>query len=432
MKRPQQSSFTNKKIAIGVPSACRQTGLPIKNKYYKQMKPSILFVTTSSNWPLTDGKRQRTWFLIEALSEKFKVDLLLIGYSNEREQIEKSTKSINKLFFFDLANSNLPEVGYPNFLISKKQKGKNNFILIQIQNLFLELNTKYQYSFVFSRYLWPLLILPLPKEIKVVCDIDDVYFEAQKSRIQKETNFLRKLKLQTLFILGSLKVKKLLTRIDVPIIVKESDRSFYGLKKAVCLPNIPFGYYIDKEMSSYKNPIDSPLNSINFGFIGKLSYRPNQQGLINFINSVWNPLMQNKSNARLVIAGSGEISKILQTTIDASKNIDLLGFVETPEFFWNQVSVLVVPIAEGGGSNIKVAEAFIYGKMVIAHPFASRGYESFIDSGFLILPKDNQEWIRSLTAIEIPSAPQSQFLSTKAKQLFDLENWNQILLNTVS
>jgi hypothetical protein len=53
------------------------------------MKPSILFVTTSSNWPLTDGKRQRTWFLIEALSEKFNVDLLFIGYQSEKNQIEK-------------------------------------------------------------------------------------------------------------------------------------------------------------------------------------------------------------------------------------------------------------------------------------------------------------------------------------------------------
>ena len=395
------------------------------------MKPSILFVSTSSNWPLTDGKRQRTWFLVEALSEKFNVDMLLIGYQSEKEQIEKSTNSINKLFFFDLANSNLPDVGYPNFLISKKQKSKNNFTLIQIQNLFFELNTKYQYSYVFSRYLWPLLILSLPKEIKVICDIDDVYFEAQRSRIQKERNFLNILKLQILFILGTFKIKKLIKRIDIPIIVKESDRLFYGLKKAICLPNIPFGFYIDEEISSYKKTIASPINSNNFGFIGKLSYRPNEQGLINFINSVWNPLMQTKSNSRLVIAGSGEISINLQTTIDTSKNIDLLGFVETPEIFWNQVSVLVVPIEEGGGSNIKVAEAFIYGKAVIAYPFASRGYESFVDSGFLILPKDNQEWISSLNAIEILSPTQSQFLSTKAKQLFDLNNWKTTLLQAV-
>ena len=395
------------------------------------MKPSLLFITTSSNWPLTDGKRQRTWFLIEALSEKFNVDLLLIGCQNDKEQIEKSTNTINKLFFFDISEANLPDLGYPSFLLSKKQKSNNDYFFNQVHQLFSELNDKNQYSFVFSRYLWPLLVLTLPKEIKIVCDIDDVYFEAQKSRIQKETNFLRKLKLQALFVFGTKKVKKLLGRIDIPIIVKESDRSFYGLKNSVCLPNIPFGFYIDKK-SPIKNSNIITADIMKFGFIGKLSYRPNYQGLIDFINQVWNPLLKNKSEARLVIAGSCEIPEVLKKTISDSKNIELLGFVDSPDEFWSKISFLIVPIAEGGGSNIKVAEAFIYGKFVIASPFASRGYENFIDSEYLILPKSNQEWIENMNSIKLPNINQTKFLSAKAKELFNLELWNQILLNSVS
>ena len=91
-----------------------------------------------------------------------------------------------------------------------------------------------------------------------------------------------------------------------------------------------------------------------------------------------------------------------------------------------------MPIAEGGGSNIKVAEAFIYGKFVIASPFASRGYENFIDSEYLMLPKSNQEWIETINSIKLPNINQTKFLSAKAKELFNLELWNQILLNSVS
>jgi polysaccharide biosynthesis protein PslH len=274
-------------------------------------------------------------------------------------------------------------------------------------------------------------MLSLPKETKVVCDLDDVYFEAQKSRIQKEANFSIKLKLQILFFLGTFKVKKILKRIDVPIIVKESDRLFYGLKNAVYLPNIPFGYYIDKK-TSIKNTSGSPIETVRFGFIGKLSYRPNFHGLIHFINKVWNPFININSEARLIIAGSGKMPLILQTTISSSKNIDVLGFVETSDEFWNQIFTLIVPITEGAGSNIKIAEAFIYGKTVIAHPFAARGYENFLDSGYLMMPINNQKWMEAMNTITIPSLVQSQMLSAKAKELFDLENWNKILLDAVS
>ncbi len=395
------------------------------------MKSSILFVTKSSNWPLTDGKRQRTWFLIEALSEKFNVDLLLIGCESENNQIEISTNTIKNIYFFDTTKANLPDVGYPTFLLSKKQKSSNDFFYNKLNQLFCQLNNENKYSFVFSRYLWPLLLLSLPQKIKIVCDVDDVYFEAQKSRIQKETNFLRKLKLQVFFFIGTKKVKELLNRIDVPIIVKESDRIYYGLKKAVCLPNIPFGFHIDNKFQ-INNTFQNFSEIVKFGFIGKLSYRPNYQGLIDFINLVWNPLMKNKLEARLVIAGSGEMPKKLAKLILDSKNIDFLGFVKSPNEFWSQISYLIVPIAEGAGSNIKVAEAFIYGKFVIANPFASRGYEEFIGSEYLRLPKNNQEWIKIMNNIELPNINKTKCLSAKANELFNLELWKQNLLNSVS
>ena len=77
----------------------------------------------------------------------------------------------------------------------------------------------------------------------------------------------------------------------------------------------------------------------------------------NLVN-LFSKFVEDNSNAELVIAGSGEIPNQLREVINSSKNIDLIGFVETPELFWDNISVLVVPVAEGGGSNIKVAEAF--------------------------------------------------------------------------
>jgi hypothetical protein len=274
--------------------------------------------------------------------------------------------------------------------------------------------------------------LNIPKEIKVICDIDDVYFETQQSKIDNEKNFKNKLKLKILYYLELKKIKSKLNRIDIPIIVKETDRKFYGLNTASCLPNLPFSFFINKENLIIDKNNETKLAKLVFGFIGKLSYGPNYKGLIHFIDSVWKSFVEDNSNAELVIAGSGEIPNQLRVKVTSSKNIDLIGFVETPELFWDKISVLIVPVAEGGGSNIKIAEAFMNGKRVIAHPFASRGYDDFIESGYLILPKDIDGWIKAISSARLSSSEEVDYLIQKAKFYFDLDQWDEKLNSIIS
>ncbi len=390
----------------------------------------ILFITTSSNWPLTDGKRQRTWFLLEALSKKYIVDVLLISYQKDKDEFNITTSAVNELFFVNMSNLGLSKINLPNFLLSKKQRIQKGLFFEELNDFFYKLYNKNKYTFLFSRYLQPLLFLNMPREIKVICDIDDVYFETQQSKINNEKKIKIKLKLKMLYYLEINKIKGILNRIDIPIIVKETDRKFYGLNTASCLPNLPFSFFINKQYLAEESNNEILPEKLNFGFIGKLSYGPNYLGLIDFINSVWNSFVENNSQVKLLIAGSGEIPQKLIEVINTSKNIDLLGFVESPKLFWNDISVLVVPVAEGGGSNIKVAEAFIHGKKVIAHPFASRGYDGFVESGHLILPKDNNSWINTMSSARISSVEEVDYLIQKAKFYFDINQWND-KLNTI-
>jgi len=197
------------------------------------------------------------------------------------------------------------------------------------------------------------------------------------------------------------------------------------------LPNLPFGYFINKktQVDSIETTENPPLT---FGFIGKLSYKPNYQGLIDFIQQVWHPLIKDNFQARLLIAGSGVVPESLRILISNSKNIHLLGFVSNSEQFWDATSVLVVPVAEGAGSNIKIAEALIQGKSVIAHPFASRGYEKFIHSGYLSLPQNSSEWIKVLSSVVVSTPEEKQVLIQKAKNHFDLDDWNSTLIEILA
>ena len=395
------------------------------------MKPSVLFLTTSSNWPLTDGKRQRTWFLIEALSKDYDVDVLLMGFESDKKQIEASTSSIKNFYYIALNDSKFLQPGYPSFLLSKKQKQEKINFFNKVHAFFSHHDVDTTYSFLFSRYLPPVSVVPLFLKIKIVCDIDDVYFETQSSRIREEHHFLTKLKLKVLFYLGTRAVQKTIKKITIPIIVKETDRTFFGLQNAICLTNLPFGFYVNQKENLLPTKMYCP-EALRFGFIGKLSYRPNYQGLIDFIETVWKPLMQSGFDSRFLIAGSGEVPKSLLLAINSTSNIDLLGFVDTPDVFWNQISVLLVPVAEGGGTTIKIAEAFIHGKTVIANEFSARGYEAFISDACFLLPKTTKEWIETLSEQKNTSEKQIHATALKARTLFDLQQWNQTLLTVLN
>ena len=389
------------------------------------LKKSILFVSAAASWPLTDGKRQRTWFLIEALSKLYNVDFLFIGFESEKKTIEQQSKNYRKLFFIKKSKE-IPL--YPDFLLSKTKKSEKKRIQKKIEELLINTEQE-EYSFIFSRYLDPLFLIPINKNIKVVCDLDDVFYEAFKSRIKNEHNYFKKLKLFIHYHLSLAQVEKLIRRIDLSFIVKESDRNYKNLQNAVCLPNLPFGYYInddleDKTITSLQN--NQP---VSIGFIGKLSYRPNYQSLINFINKIWKPIIKSGFSGQLIIAGSGDIPSSLVHAIKNSDNILFLGFVNKATDFWNKIDALIVPVDQGGGTNIKIAEAFMNGKKVIASPFSSRGYEEFIKEGDLLVAKNKNKWFNSINKLNKADQLNPVEISFKAKQRFDLNLWNQNLLS---
>jgi hypothetical protein len=92
------------------------------------------------------------------------------------------------------------------------------------------------------------------------------------------------------------------------------------------------------------------------------------------------------ADARLVIAGG--VGNSLDT------NFDYKDLLSAP--FWRRVinlgilkqelleglieysDIILLPIIEGGGSNLKTAEAILSNKKIVATPFAFRGYETYL------------------------------------------------------
>lgn len=80
-----------------------------------------------------------------------------------------------------------------------------------------------------------------------------------------------------------------------------------------------------------------------------------------------------KTNALLIVAGSG--MEQLKDKYSEVNNLTLRGFVDSLNDLYEEADVVVLPIRSGSGMKVKMAEAMMFGKNVLASDVALEGYE---------------------------------------------------------
>jgi glycosyltransferase involved in cell wall biosynthesis len=108
-------------------------------------------------------------------------------------------------------------------------------------------------------------------------------------------------------------------------------------------------------------------DNLNFGVIGAWKRDENYYGLKNFVNGI------NNNKINLVICGSNieRLSLINFKNI----NVNLLGFVDDLDSFFNSIDLLIIPLEKGAGVKIKVLQSLIYGVPCIGTKVAFEGID---------------------------------------------------------
>ncbi|MEM1189321.1 MAG: glycosyltransferase family 4 protein [Pseudomonadota bacterium] len=107
-------------------------------------------------------------------------------------------------------------------------------------------------------------------------------------------------------------------------------------------------------------------------FVGTLSYAPNSDALHYFLKEIF-PLLERASPPgplRCLIAGPGATEAHLAL---AREEVAFLGRVESLTPCYQQADLAIVPIRFGGGTRIKIIEAFSYGVPVVATTLGAEG-----------------------------------------------------------
>jgi glycosyltransferase involved in cell wall biosynthesis len=107
-------------------------------------------------------------------------------------------------------------------------------------------------------------------------------------------------------------------------------------------------------------------------FVGSLNWYPNVSAVEFLLREIWPPLKRAVPDLSLDLVGSAPPPHI-RALAAALPDVTVHGFVDDVRPFMEEALLYVCPIRDGGGTKLKLLDAFAMEKCVVAHPIACEG-----------------------------------------------------------
>jgi glycosyltransferase involved in cell wall biosynthesis len=203
-----------------------------------------------------------------------------------------------------------------------------------------------------------------------VLDHHNIESHMMLRRASQEDNYLKKI----YYLVEGKKLlgyeKSICSKYDMHITCSSIDSArLLDVDDQLKVEEIPNG--VDVE---YFYPV--PNNELNnhLVFAGGLDWYPNADAMSYFANEIW-PLLRHKVPDIVMNVIGKNPSSELTAQAKQDSNFRVHGFVDDVRKYLSEASVYICPIRDGGGTKLKLLDAFAMGKATIAHPIASEGIE---------------------------------------------------------
>jgi glycosyltransferase involved in cell wall biosynthesis len=130
-------------------------------------------------------------------------------------------------------------------------------------------------------------------------------------------------------------------------------------------------------------------------FTGLMSYLPNDDGILYFLERIFPDVLQSIPQAKLYIVGSNPTSELRN---HATNNIFISGYVDDVRPYIRRSSVYIVPLRMGGGTRLKILEAMAMKKPIVTTSIGSEGID-IVDGESAIIADDPREFAESVVRV---------------------------------
>ena len=165
-------------------------------------------------------------------------------------------------------------------------------------------------------------------------------------------------------------------------------------------------------------------------FVGSMDWMPNDDGMHYFIDEIFPLLVARGLNPQVFIVGRTP-SSALRKKADKIKVVTISGTVDDVRPYIEKCSVYIVPLRFGGGTRLKILEAFAMKKAVVSTSLGCEGIEC--SNGEHLIIADSPESFADSVELLLGDADKRRLLAENAYHLIaEKYSWSVIADKIIS
>jgi glycosyltransferase involved in cell wall biosynthesis len=207
-------------------------------------------------------------------------------------------------------------------------------------------------------------------------------------------------------------------RFDRVFVCSAKDRARFRRPNVIVVPN---GIDLPDEVL----PKETPSDGRTILFCGALSYWPNGDAVRFFVGQVFPEIRRRLPDTRLLIVGRSVGNEL--TGVADGTSVQIEANVPSIAPYYRRASVAIAPLRVGGGTRIKILEAWAFGVPVVSTSIGAEGLQG-IHGQELLIADTPQAFARACVSL-LESRTLRARLAQRARQLvLERYRWDIVTL----
>ena len=338
-------------------------------------RPSILAVTSEIPWPLDSGGHLRTYHVLRTLATQFRVRLVVPSVGGRSVEaaalaaagLEPRLVAVSPRTAFSESSKVIAAAlrREPYVLFGRHRHGA---VLRALQDEVM----RQQPDVIYLDHLDSLVYAQAAPGIPIIVDMHNVYSRLMSRASAEAGGILRKR-----YFAGEARRLARMERRAASIAhtilaVSDEEAQYFSAIGAERVAVVPNGV----DCAAYEHlPVADRTGPPTIAFVSSLAWPPNINAARFLITDVLPSVRRSIPDARLAIVGRNPPDELMALA-RKSDHVEIAGNVPDVIPYLRAAHVLAVPLQAGGGTRLKILEAFAAGVPVVSTPVGCEGLET--------------------------------------------------------